>query len=327
MSVDAARDAVKQALRVSVVVSTHGRAGLAARLVTALERQTLSRDEFEVVVVDDGSWDGTAAVVSEVAARSPLDVRIVRRAFNGGPAAGRNTGWQVARSPVIAFTDDDCVPADDWLAQGLAAMGDDVAVVAGRTVPAPEQADRLGRPWTRTVRADEARFFQCCNVFYRRDVLDAVGGFDVTFRTGEDTELSLRAQAQGAGTAFAETSLVFHDVRDGQFRDALREAVRWTDLPGVIARHPDARRFLHHRVFWKRSHPVAVLAALGLVAARRRRVALMLLVPWVVHRTVEAPVCAGRRRRWLTLPQAFAVDLLEVATMLRGSLRHRALVL
>src|SRR5690606_8162709 len=92
---------------VSVVVPTCGRPALLARCLEALARQSLPRDSYEVIVVEDRG----------------------RR----GPAAARNRGWRRARAPIVAFTDDDCVPERDWLARGLEAMrGADA--VCGRIV-------------------------------------------------------------------------------------------------------------------------------------------------------------------------------------------------
>jgi hypothetical protein len=86
---------------------------------------------------------------------------------------------------------------------------------------------------------------------------------------------------------------------------------------------------LHRWVFWKKTHPPALAAALGLTvaAARRRPAWLVLMVPWVVHRMKTDPVCPDRLGRAVHLPGALTLDLCEVATMVRGSARHRTLLL
>jgi GT2 family glycosyltransferase len=184
--------------------------------------------------------------------------------------------------------------------------------------------------FARVLRVSEPRFYETANVFYRRADLEDAGGFDEALSTGEDTDLALRVRARGDGVLFAEDALVYHDIRPSQFVAAARETLRWTDLPRVIRLHPDMRRqLLYGRYFWKASHPRAMAAAFGiaLAAARRRPAPLLLVLPWLHFRVSSVPLCPGRRRRWLVLPGGLAIDLIEVGVMIRGSLRHRVLVL
>ena len=311
---------------VTVAVSSYRRPHLLRRLLDALEAQTVL--DFEVVVVDDASGDGTAAVLAEP---RPFALTALQQAENGGPAAGRERAWRAGAAPVVAFTDDDCRPTPTWLEEGLAALGDRPVVVVGRTAPDPEQ-EHLLVDFSRTLRVDDARFAPTCNVFYRREDLEAVGGFDTRFTHpgGEDTDLALRVEAHGSPRVFAPGALVHHEVRASDLRVALRDLLRWVDVPRLYAKHPAARRTtLEHGLFWKPSHPPAVLllTAVLLAAARRSPEPLLLAVPWVRFRTAVWPVARGPRRRWALLPGALAVDLTEVAVMLRGSVKHRTVVL
>jgi GT2 family glycosyltransferase len=324
-------EAVERPPRVSVAVSTYQRAAALPRLVEALERQTLPLSDFEVVIADNGATDDTPAVLRRLQAESLLDIRVVRAEKNRGPAAGRNLAWRAAHAPTIAFTDDDCRPQPDWLAAGLTALAG-AAVVVGRTEPPPEQLWLEDGPFARVVRVEEARFFETCNVFYRRSDLEAAGGFDETFLTpaGEDTDLALRIRPRGEGVVFAPDALVYHDIRPSDFVAAAREALRWTDIPRVIRLHPEMRaRLLHGRFFWRASHPRAIAAFAGIMLALSRRSALPLSLtfPWLHYRVVTAPLCPGPRRRWLVLAPGLVLDLIEVGVMARGSVRHRTLVL
>jgi GT2 family glycosyltransferase len=306
-------------VEVAVCVATHGRAGLLPRLVAALEAQTLDPDRFEVVIVDDGSPDATGDVLDDLAARSPLRLRVLRLPTRGGPAAARNLAWRSTGARVVAFTDDDCVPVPGWLEAGLAALGG-AKMVVGRTAPPPEQLDLVGR----VVAVESVRFFETCNVFYRRTDLGAVGGFEEGFRrpSGEDTHLGLSVVGLGVEPVFCPGALVHHDVRKGRLGETLRETTRWVDLPLVLRRHPSARRELTHRwVFWKPTHPPALLAAAGLLLGLRWRPVLLLLTPWIHHRLRVTATRPG------ALPGALAVDLAELAVMARGSVRHRTVLL
>lgn len=313
---------------VSVVVATYRRCALLPRLVEALEQQSIGASKVQLVLVDDASPDDTARVVADLAARSSLTVTSLRLPRNCGPAAARNAGWAAATAEVVAFTDDDCVPTPGWLAAGIAALTDG-AVVAGRTMPNPAQLGQLG-PFSRTIRAEDGRFVQTCNAFYRRADLVELGGFDERMRTGEDTDLALRATERGRRIVYAADALVHHDVRPSSLRATLRETLRWTDLPLVVRRHPQVRdSHLHQRLWWKPSHPSAAAAMAGVAAAvAGRRVApLVATLPWLRHRLLVAPLADGAAERVAALPGAFAVDALEVAVMARASVKHRTVLL
>jgi GT2 family glycosyltransferase len=317
------------AVEVAVVVATRNRAERLPRLVAALEAQTLARGRFEAVIVDDSSTDGTAQVLSRLAAASRVQLRVLRAADHGGAGAARNVGWRAARAQLIAFTDDDCVPDPGWLEAGLAAAAR-ADVVAGRTAPPPDQRDLAQRPFSLVLDVTTTQFLETANVFYRRSDLEQVGGFDERFRhaSGEDTDLGLRVAGLGREVVFEPAALVHHDVRARSPWEAVREASRWVDLPLVVRGRPWARRRLLHRwVFWKPAHPSTVAALVGVAAAVRWRPAALLVLPWLDHRLRADPVSAGTVSRIGLLPAALAVDAAEVAAMARGSLRHHTLVL
>lgn len=97
---------------VSVVIPSHGRDGSLARALEALTAQTLSRERFEVIVCDDGNAVPLEPAIAHFGDR--LELTVVRRT-HAGPAAARNEGARHANGRILAFTDDDCEPAEDWL--------------------------------------------------------------------------------------------------------------------------------------------------------------------------------------------------------------------
>lgn len=311
---------------VSVVCATYQRPASLERLLTALAAQDLDAP-FEVVVSDDGSADvsATRAVITA----SPLDIRLLEQPTNRGPAAARNAGWQAARADLIAFTDDDCYPSEGWLRAGIARMQAGDVLVVGRVEPDPAQRPTEG-PWTRSLTVRDARFMQTANAFYRKADLAAVGGFDEVFRNGgEDTDLGLRVIGLGRKAVYAPEALVLHDVHPGTARRLARSsATRWTDLPLVLRRHPELRATaVHHKVFWKRSHPATILALLGVAAVPAQPLALALVLPWLADRGWRHPPKGPRRARLRALPGTFLVDAAEVVGCVRGSIRHRSLLL
>jgi GT2 family glycosyltransferase len=314
---------------VTVAISTYRRASLLPRMVRALEAQTLSAGEFEVVIVDDGSPDDTSAVLEKLTGATTVPLRVLRSEENKGQAAGRNKAWRAARAPVIAFTDDDCVPTAGWLEEGLRAIENGGGFVVGRTTANPEQAERLLRPFSRTIQDEGMRFFNTCNIFYMRGILEEVGGFDETFSAhgGEDIDLAMRVQEHGTKVQYAPDAIVYHDVHAGSFLASVRDTVRWTGIPHAMARHPDLRALLRWRTFWKPSHAPVILAVAGATLSPWQPLAAACLAPWLWYRIWKEPFCPGPRRRLLALPGGFFLDLLEVSTMVRGSIRYRTLVL
>src|SRR4051795_13441021 len=105
--------------RASVVIATHDRPQRLKRALRALREQTLPADQFEVIVVDDGSGPDTQQLLEREQAAGGLQLRVERRSPAGGPARARNAGWRTAGAPLVAFTDDDCEPGPAWLAAGL----------------------------------------------------------------------------------------------------------------------------------------------------------------------------------------------------------------
>src|SRR3954451_15782798 len=180
---------------VSVVVPTCGRPALLARCLAALESQTLPRDCYEIVVIEDAKREG--------------------------PATARNRGWRAARAPIIAFTDDDCVPDKAWLERGLEAMRDH-DVVCGRIVmPLPP----VPTDYERDAQGLERAEFVTANCFCRKRMLERVGGFDERFRLAwrEDSDLHFSLIAAGARIARAPAALVVHPVRPARWGESLRQ--------------------------------------------------------------------------------------------------------
>jgi GT2 family glycosyltransferase len=320
---------------ISVVVATHNRAPLLARLFAGLEAQA-GIDDFDVVIVDDASTDDTWPVLNALADRSSLDITCERLARNAGPATARNLGWQATTAPIVAFTDDDCVPAPQWLAQ-LLKSAVEADVIQGRTLPDPSQQHNLG-PFSRTLDISyEDGYYQTCNVAYRREILERLDGFFEAFRfpAGEDTDLAWRAKESGATTHFDPEAVVHHDIRPSEFWVAVKDSWRWQSAALAVSRHPRLREAFVSPYVWRESHRFALGALMGIavIAAKPRSRAAWIAggaaaTPYIRYRTKTAPLPGtGPRRRWLLLPGALAVDTAEIASCLVGSVKHKTLVI
>lgn len=309
---------------VSVVVATRDRPERLAGLLKSLRAQTLA-EPFEVVVVDDGAAAETAAVLERE--RGKLDLRAL--ASDGqGPARARNRGWRAARGSWIAFTDDDCEPAPDWLERLLgAARANPGAIVQGPTRPIPRERERLG-PFARTRSITElGPWFETCNIAYEAELLARLDGFDEAFAEalGEDTDLGWRAVGLGAGHVWVEDAVVHHAVDELGPLGTVRAAVRGSDSVLAFRRHPALReRTLRWGVVRNPALPKLGLAVAGVALSRRRRTFALLALPY-------AHDLATRCRHFgagpLDAPWYVAADLAAALSSLRGSARHRRLVL
>lgn len=313
--------------RVTVVVPTHERPDHLARLLAALESQSIGSEGFEVCVVDDGSGEPPGDL-----SRFDLSLRVLRHDHPRGPAAARNTGWRAARGRLVAFTDDDCQPAPQWLAALVRAWSEsDDRVVQGATEP-----DRPGdvRPLSRTMDVSgPTGLYETCNIAYPRRLLERVEGFDERFRRacGEDVDLGIRAARAGADVAYAPDALVYHAVHQPSLAARVRHARIWSDAVLTLKLYPELRSMLIGGLFWKRTHALLLLAAGGgavSIAKRSLLPALLSSLAYVEHyRRVYSDADESLLEAGHHLPAHLLVDSVEVATMIEGSLRHRTLML
>lgn len=314
-----------EAVDVSVVVPTYRRPQLVARMVSALEAQTLPLERFEVLIVDNGSGDETSAIVERLAGRTPLRLRPLRIDVNRGPAPARNLGWRSSRGEYVAFTDDDCVPRPDWLEQGLRSCraSPDLGVLQGATLR-PADAPKRGPLTLCREILSRSPYFEGCNVFFPRHVLEQTGGFDETYPFGgEDTAAGWNAIEAGGEWLFDETTVVAHDVADRPLRWHLMMAYREGNLIDVARRHPRFRDSFWRPWAHRRSNVAFVALAVGAVAAPHWRPAALAAVPWLWLRCPRLT----REGALPTLVHRFANDAAVCAGMAAGSIRNRTLVL
>jgi glycosyltransferase involved in cell wall biosynthesis len=200
----------------SVVIPVRDAADAIRGQLDALLGQEWDRP-FEVVVADNGSSDGTAAVVEEYARRDPR-VRLVDASDRPGVAHCRNVGIGAARADAIAMCDADDVVHPGW----VRAMGDGLR--EHELVTGPLDITTLNPEWVLETRgraiADGPgrfgafEFAHSCNVGFRRKLVDRAGGFDERLVAGEDVELSARLVQAGAKLAFLDGAVVSYRYRD-----------------------------------------------------------------------------------------------------------------
>jgi glycosyltransferase involved in cell wall biosynthesis len=195
---------------ISVVVPAYNAAATIGQCLAALAHQTVPRERYEVIVVDDGSRDETAAIAR--AAGVPVLTQ-----EHVGAASARNRGVAASRGELLLFTDADCVPAPDWIEQ-LSAPFADPRVAGAKGTYATRQRALTARfvqleyedKYDRLRRQAVIDFVDTYSAAYRREAFEAAGGFDPEIHFAEDQEFSFRLAARGARLVFAPLAVVEH---------------------------------------------------------------------------------------------------------------------
>jgi glycosyltransferase involved in cell wall biosynthesis len=203
---------------VSVVVPVRDGAAEIGRLLVSLQGLAYPRERLEVIVVDNGSRDGTA----EIARRFP--VTVLSEPDVASSYAARNRGAEAASGTWVAFTDADCVATPEWLARLLAApLPDDVGAVVGEVValegstPVQRLTERFGLMRHGVTLPHKALpCFSTANVAVRRDLLARLRGFRQDVRYFGDMDLSWRLQLEGGSRLlFRPEAEILHRHRRG----------------------------------------------------------------------------------------------------------------
>lgn len=332
------RPQAESGLRVSVVVPTYRRPELVTRCLESLVAQSMDPRAYEVLVVDDGHDRETMMAVQAVAARhaGTHAIRYLRPPNGRGPAVARNCGWRFARAGIVAFTDDDTIPDRDWLAQGVAALGDGVDAVAGRVRVPLASGDASGpvRPTDHELMTQglERAEFVTANAFVRQTALAAVGGFDARFGRAwrEDSDLQFSLMQRNSRIVRSDAAVVEHPVRAEPWGVSLRQQKNVFYDALLFKKHPQLYR---ERILASPPWNYYAIVALSIAAA------LFIAVGNVGSAAVSAIIAAGlilafalRRLRPTSrspdhvvemLLTSVAIPYLSVYWRLRGAIHFR----
>jgi glycosyltransferase involved in cell wall biosynthesis len=310
---------------VSVIVPARDAAATLGATLAALARQQ-GVDEFELIVVDNGSHDDTAVIAERAGAR------VVRRTRGDGPGAARDAGVAAAGGSLLAFTDSDCAPAPGWLAAGIASLAT-AALVQGAVEPDPHA---VRGPFDRTLAVTSPNgLFEAASLFARRELFERIGGFGPGLEPaggapfGEDALFGWKARRAGATVSFARDAVVHHAVTRRPVLGFVRERARLSLFPALVERIPELRAELcFGRIFLTRRSAALDLALAGALAGAvgRRPLRLVVALPYVVLNVVDARVWGARLGARVAVGTLVA-DLLGAGALAVGSVRSRTLVL
>src|SRR2546427_10330563 len=201
--------------KVSVVVCAYNAESTINACLDSLQR--LRYPAYEMIVVNDGSRDRTGEIAEQYEG-----VQVIHQ-VNKGLSAARNVGIANSRGDIVAFTDSDCVVDPDWLYYLVATfLSSGLPAVGGPNLPPPEDsfvascvAASPGGPLHVLLDDEEAEHIPGCNMAFRREVLEDIGGFDPIYRAaGDDVDVCWRLQERGHRIAFSPAAMVWHFRRN-----------------------------------------------------------------------------------------------------------------
>ncbi len=224
---------------VSVIIPIFNDSERLQHCLRALESQTFPDDAYEVIVVDNASDEDVTVVVSQFPHASMI------LETQRGSYAARNTGIAIAKGAILAFTDADCIPAPNWIEQGVHSLRSvaNCGLVAGRiefSYQDPQHPNSIELCDSvlylqQDLYLKHAKFGATANVFTFKAIFDKVGLFDQTLKSGGDYEWGQRVFAAGYQQVYSEDAYVFHPARHS-FEQLYKKILRTTRGPYDLSR-------------------------------------------------------------------------------------------
>jgi glycosyltransferase involved in cell wall biosynthesis len=233
-------------IKVSIVIPTYNRKESLNNTLISLFNQTCSQDKYEIIVCDDGSTDGTEEMVNDLIKKSPCALRYFKEE-NKGPASARNLGISNALGEIIGFTDDDCVVSKTWIEYAVPHLNNKkIGGVIGATIPEETYTQKTLKTTHTLQITEEEASYATCNIFYSKNVLIEVGGFDAEFKMAlsEDTDLGLRVKNRNYEFCFDNTIIVYHNVTYRSIIQHLKSLKKYESRVLLHKKHPELKKFL-----------------------------------------------------------------------------------
>ncbi|MGF1514137.1 MAG: glycosyltransferase [Elainellaceae cyanobacterium] len=206
---------------VSVVIPVFNDAERLKLCLEALANQTYGRSRYEIIVVDNGSDNDNLDAIRALAAS--YDSVVLTYESTPGSYAARNRGISQAKGEAIAFTDADCIPATDWLEKGVHHLlkSPDCGLVSGKIEIFPQDAERptpvelfeMATAFPQEQHLRDMKYGATANLFTWRAIVDKVGVFNETLKSGGDLDWGQRVYNAGYQQAYAAEVRIAHPAR------------------------------------------------------------------------------------------------------------------
>lgn len=209
-------------MKISVVIPTFRRVPLLMNCLRALSEQSFNSKEYEVLIVSDGPDAATEKAVKEFSFQHP-QFQFLHTTERKGPAAARNLGWQNAKGTLIAFTDDDTLPAQDWLNKFWEAYHGEKEIAFTGIVKVPTSLQPTD--FEKNTAGLEDADFVTANCGCTKAALEKTGGFDEAFSMAwrEDSDLEFKLIVCDIPIRYKVNALVVHPVRSAPWGVSIKE--------------------------------------------------------------------------------------------------------
>ncbi|HET60213.1 MAG TPA: glycosyltransferase [Chloroflexi bacterium] len=250
-------------MKATVVIPTYNRNGQVTNALTALLKQSLPEEEFEIIVVNDGSTDSTDAKITQFfCVNNRKTWQYIHYNQNRGKAAALNLGIRAAKAPLIVFTDDDCVPSSTWVEMHVRQhLASDRPLAVLGSVSFPKEwvvrsnfvryanSRYVGNRSERSVGGDfnnlPSRYFGGLNISIHKQQLLQVGLFNEAIGRGQDVELGYRLWKSGVKIVYEPQASILHfepEVQSIRKRILKQARVYQESKPLINQLHPEMGR-------------------------------------------------------------------------------------
>jgi glycosyltransferase involved in cell wall biosynthesis len=277
---------VKKNVKVSVVIPTFKRPYLLGKCLLNLSRQSFDRDLYEIITVTDGPDAETRRVVNELREKLNFDFQCWSLPKKGGPAAARNYGWRQAHGELIIFTDDDCLPEENFISgfwEAYGKRGNECVVFTGKViVPRSEPPT----DYENNIAHLETAEFVTANCACAKSCLQKVGGFDEEFLAAwrEDSELQFKFISHQIPILSVPESRVVHPVRTARWGVSLSEQKKSMYNALLYKKYPTLfREKIFKSPLWSYyAIDILLLAAVASLFIQKPIVTVLLTAGWLM---------------------------------------------
>jgi glycosyltransferase involved in cell wall biosynthesis len=241
-------------IKVSIVVPTYNREEPLKSCINSLLIQNYPKNNYEIIIVDDASSDGTEKLVKDFI-RKDKKIRYFKQNENKGSYAARNIGIKNAKGEIIGFTDDDCIADKNWIREAVELFdkNKDISGIQGTTKPFQDVRTKYWFHKLDYIEVNKpSRQHPTCNMFYKRKIILNAGLFDERFRNGGDEELAWRLKEKGYNIIFSNKGIVYHQVRKIAYMDFIFKKMKFHSIfkkplsfyyyPLFYKKHPKLRK-------------------------------------------------------------------------------------
>ncbi|VAW54773.1 hypothetical protein MNBD_GAMMA06-593 [hydrothermal vent metagenome] len=178
-------------MKLSIITPMYNSGQYIGRMIQALKDLDSPQDQFEIIIIDNGSSDNSVKIVKEF----DLSCSIMR---NASISQMRNAGAEKAKGEILGFIDSDCIVSDDWAKKAIGFIADDLGVVGGYygLGDSPGWVEKTWHGLKKNVTGDVS-FVSAGNMVIKAKLFNEIGGFDESVETGEDWDLCQRVIGAG----------------------------------------------------------------------------------------------------------------------------------